>query len=133
MNSRLSYKKTACILSVCLILLLLLSIGMILNRTTSNEAMVAEVYLDGELVERIDLSQVTHEYEFTLMDASGGYNTITVKPGSIGITKSDCPNQICVHQGFMKDELLPIVCLPHHLVIRLVPRDSENLTDAVTY
>lgn len=134
MNKSISYKKTAWFLSFLLLVLLAICVGMLFLRTMHRDAMTAEIYLGGELIQSIDLSRVTEEYTLSIIDpASGGSNTITVRPGSIGITQADCPDKLCVHQGFMQDDLLPIVCLPHHLVIRIVPTDSSNLTDAVTY
>lgn len=133
MKSAMKHKKTAWILSALILLLFVVCVSMLYFRTTHRDSMTAEIYLDGELIRQIDLSTVTSEYQFTVRDSSGGSNTITVRPGAIGITQADCPDKLCVHQGFMQDDLLPIVCLPHHLVIRVVPTDSVTLTDAVTY
>ena len=133
MKSDMKHKKVALILSALIILLFVVCVGMLYFRTTHRDSMTAEIYLDGELIRQIDLSTVTSEYQFTVNDGSGGSNTITVRPGAIGITQADCPDKLCVHQGFMQNDLLPIVCLPHHLVIRIVPTDSAILTDAVTY
>lgn len=33
--------------------------------------------------------------------------------------EADCPDQVCVHAGWLTDSAAPIVCLPHRLVIRL--------------
>ena len=133
MKSDMKYKKTALILSALIILLFVVCVGMLYFRTTHHNSMTAEIYLYGKLIRQIDLTAVTSEYQFTLNDASGGSNTISVRPGAIGVTQADCPDKLCVHQGFMQDDLLPIVCLPHHLVIRIVPTDFAILTDAVTY
>lgn len=79
---------------------------------------VVEILRDGELLETIDLSQVTEPYRFVVEDPSGGSNTVLVEPGRICILEADCPDQVCVHRGWLTDSAAPIVCLPHHLVIR---------------
>ena len=85
---------------------------------------VAEIYQNGALVKRIDLSQVKDTYTLQITSADGSYNTIEVHQGSIGITAADCPDQYCIHQGFIQDTVMPITCLPHRLVIQI--RDNSS-------
>jgi hypothetical protein len=49
----------------------------------------------------------------------GGWNEITIRDGSICISDADCPDHTCVKTGLLRSESLPVVCLPHKLVIRL--------------
>ena len=79
---------------------------------------VVEILQDGVLLKTIDLSLVTDPYRFVVEDADGGCNTILVEPGRICICEADCPDQVCVHRGWLTDSAAPIVCLPHRLVIR---------------
>jgi len=95
-------------------------------------AIIAEIYQDGVLIDSINLDQVTETCRFTVTGANGGKNEIAVRHGSIGIISADCPDGLCVRQGFMEDSLLPITCLPNRLVIRL-REVSEDIPDAVTY
>ena len=81
---------------------------------------VARITLDGELVQEIDLSKVGRAYSFRLEDGDGGYNVISVEPGRIRVSEADCPDLVCVRQGWIADATVPIVCLPHHLVIEIV-------------
>ena len=82
------------------------------------EGTTAAVYVDGELYERIDLSAVVIPYEVTVR-TEYGYNTLLVSHGEIRVAESDCSEQVCVNQGAIRESLLPIVCLPHHLVIEI--------------
>lgn len=78
----------------------------------------ASVYVDGELYDTYDLSAAVIPYEVTIV-TERGYNTIRVSHGAIEVAEADCEGQDCVHQGQIHDSLLPIVCLPHHLVIEI--------------
>lgn len=78
----------------------------------------ASVYVDGELYDTYDLSAAVIPYEVTIRTEKG-YNTIRVSHGAIEVAEADCPGQDCVHQGQISDSLLPIVCLPHKLVIEI--------------
>ena len=35
--------------------------------------------------------------------SDGGKNQVEVRPGSIGIVSADCPDKLCVRQGFLSD------------------------------
>lgn len=87
-------------------------------RLASPGGSVAEITVDGQVVERIDLDRVTEGYTFMVEDEWGS-NTIQVEPGRIRVLEADCPDQVCVRQGWISDEVTPIVCLPHRLVIQV--------------
>ena len=88
-------------------------------RLASPGGSVAEITVDGQVVERIDLDRVTEGYTFMVEDEWGS-NTIQVEPGRIRVLEADCPDQVCVDQGWIADGTVPIVCLPHKLVIEIV-------------
>lgn len=73
----------------------------------------AEVYSDGKLVVRLDLSKDT-EYR---VDFGGGWNLLTVRNGKIAVTDASCATRDCVRHA-PADHGAPIVCLPNHLAIK---------------
>ena len=85
-----------------------------------------EILLDGAAVRRIDLDAVTEPETFTLRSAGGGTNVIAVEPGRIRVLEADCPDLLCVKQGWLSDGVAPIVCLPHRLVIQPAARESAD-------
>lgn len=112
-----------------LILILAGSAAFLLLRPKSG-GHVARISLDGQVVEEIDLSRVEAPYTLTI-DGPGGFsNTITVEKGRICVSKAGCPDQICVHQGYISDGTTPIVCLPNKLIIEII-RGGSGL-DAAT-
>ncbi len=87
-------------------------------KNTGDAGSVADIWLDGELIESIDLNAVTIPYEFEVSSEYGS-NVIHVSHGTIAVTEADCPDQICVAQGAIADSAIPIVCMPHRLVIEI--------------
>ncbi len=84
-----------------------------------SDAAVANIYLDGECIRSIDLNAVTEPEIFTV-EGPIGTNTIQVEPGRIRVSNAECPDQVCVHMGWLTSEGgMPIVCLPNKLVISL--------------
>ena len=80
--------------------------------------MIANIYQDGVCIRSIDLGSLTAPETFTVY-CDGGENTILAEPGRICVSDADCPDKICVNDGWLSDSASPIVCLPHRLVIRL--------------
>ncbi len=102
---------------------------------TENQTLWADIYQNGERIEHINLTEVVEPYTFLVTGEDGCTNEITVQKGSIGITGASCPDKICVKQGFITSSLLPITCLPNHLVIRIHAEKQTPVTvpDIVTY
>lgn len=78
----------------------------------------AVISVDGQLWDTVDLTAVKEPYEFTV-ETERGWNTLRVSPGQIQVVDADCPGHDCVQQGAISDGVIPIVCLPHRLVIEI--------------
>lgn len=132
-----SYGKNALLLTL---LLLLIGIGSFLwiwlfPADSTNDSLIADIYQNGELLQSIPLSTVTKPFTLTISNEGNAVNEIEVRPGSIGIVSANCPDKLCVHQGFISGSLLPITCLPNRLVIQIREEKSTNriTVDTITY
>lgn len=131
-----TYQKNALIFCILLFFILLFSLIYILKAdhlTSPVNALYADIYQDGALTQTINLNAVTEAYSFTVHGDMEQTNIIEVRPGSIGIISASCPDKICVHQGFISTSLLPITCLPNHLVIQIrysAMDTDDDTTDA---
>ncbi len=101
-----------------------------IHRQFFETAKTAQIIQDGEVIRAVDLQNVEEPYEFEITAKNGGKNTVRVENGKIGIIHASCPDKICVNQGFITNEVLPIVCLPNKLSI--VITDDNNDLDAMT-
>lgn len=142
MNASMNDRKKAVLLAAVLLVTAILCgirIYAVSNSSTGNgQALYADIYQNGELLQTIRLDTVTDEYIFEVPGEGGASNTVCVRPGSIAIISATCPDQICVHQGFISTSLLPITCLPNRLVIRVREEavcldDTTLVPDGVTY
>lgn len=93
-----------------------------MKQTTVAEP-VAEIYVDGVLMRTEALSK---EQSFSLT-TKYGYNDILIQNGTISVTSSDCPDKVCVNTGATNSSVVPIICLPHRLEIRIVSADDEDI------
>lgn len=142
MNASMNDRKKAVLLAAVLLVIAILCgirIYAVSHSSTGNgQSLYADIYQNGELLQTIRLDTVTDEYNFEVPGDDGASNTVCVRPGSIAIISATCPDQICVHQGFISTSLLPITCLPNRLVIRVREEavcldDTTLVPDGVTY
>lgn len=85
---------------------------------------IAKIMQYNELLYEIDLNAVTEPYVIDLYSHDGNLNQIEVMYGKIGMKYADCPDQTCVHTGYINSSSMPIICLPNHIVI--VIEEVEN-------
>lgn len=105
--------------------------GIWIYRSESSDSYkTAQVIQDGKIIRTIDLSSVKAPYEFKVTDESGGSNTIRVERGCIAFIDADCPDKVCVNQGYIDNGAVPIVCLPHKLSVIITGETGE--TDAIS-
>ena len=106
------------------------------RRPADRSGLIADIYQSGELIASIPLNEVRETYRFTVTGDEGHVNEIEIRPGSIGIISADCPDKLCVRQGFISDSRLPVTCLPNRVVIRLRPQEENSETispDIISY
>lgn len=109
------------------LLVLSAAAAIIISYQTAN-GVIANIYQDGECIYTIDLSRVSDAY--TLRVSGDVENTITVERGRICVSSATCPDQVCVHQGWISNSVVPVVCLPNRLVIRIEDTPGTGI-DAV--
>ena len=97
-------------------------IFVIIGFRTSDKKTVC-VIQDNKVIYTFDLSD-EEDRTFRIEASNGGWNDVKIESGKICICDADCPDQTCVHTGFLRAEGVPIVCLPHRLIIRFA--DEEN-------
>lgn len=75
---------------------------------------------NGEVIEKIELA-ASPDRVFEVKSELG-YNTVCIKDGRISVIDADCADKTCIAMGELESELMPIVCLPHRLIISLTEK-----------
>lgn len=129
-------QKAALIIILFLLVLSTGSLIYLILPQKGNIEYTADIYQSGILIMSIPLDGSENNTVFTVEGENGCVNEIEVRADSIGITSADCPDKLCVHQGFISDTKLPITCLPNRLVIQLRPSSDTldtAMPDAIAY
>jgi len=91
----------------------------------------AQIFKDGELIETINLSALPETIEITL-ESGDRYNVIQAETGRIRISEANCFSGLCARQGWRYGGVIPIVCLPNRVSVRLIGSVSwDNGIDGV--
>ena len=119
--------KNKVLWGIIFLLFLAGAIGSVLVLTAPSENYV-RILSDGKEVYAADLRLA----EDTVFDVAyqGHSNTVEIRDHRIRVKAADCPDLTCVHMGWLNSASMPIVCLPHKLVIEF--SDGAETVDAVT-
>ena len=110
-------------MALILALLCLVSAAFLLLRPRGG--LRAEIWLDGELVETVDLDALTEEREIRV----GEHVTVLAAPGRVRVKHSDCPDKLCEHMGWSSSPAKPLICLPNRVTVAVTGGREES--DAV--
>ena len=103
---------------IIIVAILLVSIVfVVLNRINSKDKVMVSV---KDANDKTLLSfNINEDNYYTLQGKYGVFN-IEVKDGKCRAIDVECPNQICVHTGWISvDNPVPIICLPNGIIVSI--------------
>ena len=106
-------------------LVLLSAFLMVLQKNNTSENRVAKIYQNGELIRQIEIDKLAEPIEFEITDESEHSNLVRAEHGKIRMVSADCPDKVCVNQGWIDSGIVPIVCLPNKVTIEITGGESE--------
>jgi len=92
---------------------------------TATSHLEAVLTVSGEEVWRSNLSDVTSPQTHKVT-VSAGSLTVLAEAGKVCVASSDCPDQICVHTGWLTSAGQTAVCLPFKVVLKVISVDSQG-------
>ncbi len=113
-------KKKMLILSVILLIILLISVLGVIRIMMGDGKARKKVIIeqDGKVVREVDITSSETAEDIVVDTPDGGRNVIRMEKGEVWMAEANCPDQLCVHQGRLVSGSLPIVCMPHKVVVR---------------
>lgn len=88
-----------------------------------------EIYVEGELVKTVEL---TKNQKFSVNERP--QIVFEVKDHAIAFTQSDCPDEVCIHAGYLSHNGQSAACLPNKTSIRIRSKNADaDDPDIVAY
>ena len=117
---------------ICLLCIIIIICSVIFFALNQSSAELVFIYQDGVLLKYYDLTNITEPILLTV-ESDSGVNLIIIEQWRVRISEANCPDGLCIRQGWVSSGLLPIVCLPHRLVISFDNNlDRDRDIDAIT-
>jgi len=88
----------------------------------------AQIVIKGEIVDVIDLS-----FDHTFSPEALPNVSFQIIDGTIAFIRSDCPDQICVNNGFLSTPGQISVCLPNLISLIIRTADSSGAIDIIAH
>ena len=122
-------KTVKLLTALCAVIFVAALIGTVLTLQNKGEADIL-ITVDGETL--YSGAGKTDEPFYLRAVYGEGSNLIRIDARGVCVEWADCPGQECVHMGYLKNASLPIVCLPHRMVIRYAEASQDDGLDAVS-
>ena len=78
---------------------------------------VAMIYVDGQLVDQINLKRVTDRQVISLTDKYGVPVNFELEDHKIKFFDVDCPDKICENTGYLQKNLDMASCIPNRTMV----------------
>ncbi len=108
-----------------------LSIILLIPNLSTNDNLVATITIDGQVVESVNLNEVSGLREITL--ESDPIVKIKVEKGRICVSEADCEDKLCVNCGWLETDGAMSVCLPAKVVVSVDGSANNDSPDVITY
>lgn len=119
-------KKQNLIYITAFLLIIILCVICIFYSRRSTTQEVAEIYLNGTLVETVYWTTLEEEIHIPV----GEGNIVAADCSGVWMEWADCPDQLCRKQGKIQNGRFSIVCLPNRVTVAL--RSAGREVDGVS-
>ena len=114
-------KATKAILAVLVLAVVASGAWIFFGKSSADNPRVV-IEVDGEVYASYDMDEV--KGIIPISTPNGGENRLWVQEDLVFMDEANCPDQTCVKQGVIKDGTVPIVCLPHKVIVRIEGGES---------
>ena len=112
---------------ILVISLIITSVMLFAFSFSKSESLKAEIYVDGEKLHSITLSEVTESYTLT-----ENYCQLLIEKDGVSFVFSYCGDQLCVKRGKLKNQGDTMACVPEKVVV-ILKSDGKDKIDSVAY
>lgn len=120
------------IIGVLILITLVSSAAAIISTSKKYENLYVNIEVDGKPYSRVPLSNRNDKIK---IQTSYGSNIVEIESGKVHIYDADCPDKICIKDGFISKPGQILVCLPHKVVIQIVGEgnSTKNKADDIDF
>jgi len=99
-----------------------------LNRLDEGHKKTVNIFIEGKLFKSVDIDT----YEEVKIDTEYGKNIVLIDRGKVRMKEASCPDNVCVHMGWISKTIQNIVCLPAKVHVEIAGKEEIGEIDAVS-
>ena len=103
----------------------LIGFGLIFWLGTNHSDRYVSIQVDGVEEKKIPLNGSTEGKEYKIT-SKFGMNIVVIEKEGVYIREADCPDKLCIHQGKITKPGIPLVCLPHRLLVTIEDAEAQK-------
>lgn len=111
------------IIGVLIFITLASSAASLLSAARKYDSLYVNIEVEGKPYKKVPL---TGQSEKIKIQTDLGTNIIDLSDGKVHIDEADCPDKICIKDGFISKPGQMLVCLPNKVVIQIVGQDNNG-------
>lgn len=118
---------------ILILLIIAATSGLIIKYNSSKkyDKKYAEIKVKGEIYKEVILDKSKPKETMTIK-TDLGENVIEMANGGIRVVDADCPDRLCVKDGYKYNPGEVIVCLPHQVVIEIKGENNKSDVDIIS-
>ncbi len=89
---------------------------LLFTQVSATEIPKAVITVDGKVVKTVKLDG---HHEMIHVTGTTGYDLVEIADKQVRIVEADCPDKLCIKQGWISRAPQQIVCLPNRVVVRV--------------
>ncbi len=121
------YVKKADIIYISALSIIIIAISVVMGFALVAPTSTVVIEENGEIFGTYNLA------ENQIIEVGEG-NTVEIKDGKVFMIYANCPDQLCMHQPHLDNNLSSIVCLPNEVLVYLDTNEkSDDGIDVVVY
>ncbi|QGU93873.1 NusG domain II-containing protein [Clostridium bovifaecis] len=101
------------------------------NSNRKYDQKYAEIKVEGKLYKKVSLDKSKKKQTIDIKTGLGE-NIVEVENGGVRIIDADCPDEICIKDGFKDKPGDVLVCLPHKVVIEIKGVSDNSKVDIIS-
>ncbi|MDO5017836.1 MAG: NusG domain II-containing protein [Lagierella massiliensis] len=90
------------------------------------------VQVEGNEYKRLTFASGNNSYEYKI-DTAEGTNVIEIEEEKIQMIKADCPDKLCIRQGYISRVGEVLVCIPNKVVVEIKSDKNSDQLDGINY
>ena len=125
-------KKGDKILILTIFILSIFSYGFIYLSGGEERGRYISLQVNGEEVKRLTFTSSEEPYVYRL-ETEHGLNVVEVVGNKVHLIEADCPDKLCIKQGFIEKTGEVIVCIPNKMVLEIKSDNLDKELDGINY